>query len=407
MNRQKTADQSYVRELNTSIVMDCIRLRAPISRADLAARTGLNRSTISLIIDELIDRGFVRETTRQDSKIGRPGILLQFDPNGGFAVGVEIGVDFLSVILTNFIGEVLWRNHQTIDQKDGQIAILERAENYIEEALKFGKELGLRPLGIGVGIPGLVDARLGKLVFAPNLRWTDVPIRLIWMRRFNLPVFVENEANCAALGEYFYGVAHDVKDFVFLKTGVGLGGGIMIGGSLFRGASGFAGEIGHMTLYADGEQCGCGRKGCWETYVRPSSLLNEVSRRLKNGEKSVITDMANQDPDDVTMEMVVQAAQQNDPVALSGIENLGGHLAVGISNLINVFNPELVVLGGALSLTSRWLIPVINASLESNILPPLRRTIRIESSSETDDACLLGAIALVLDDILREPLNAV
>jgi len=407
MSRQKTADQSYVRELNTSIVMDCIRLYAPISRADLAARTGLNRSTISLIIDELIDRGFVRETTREDSKIGRPGILLQFDPNGGFAVGVEIGVDFLSVILTNFIGEVLWRNHQIIDQKDGQIAILERAENCIEEAVSYGKDLGLRPLGIGVGIPGLVDARLGKLVFAPNLRWTDVPIRLIWMRRFNLPVFVENEANCAALGEYFYGVAHDVKDFIFLKTGVGLGGGIMIGGNLFRGASGFAGEIGHMTLYADGEQCGCGRKGCWETYVRPSSLLKEVACRLKDGEKSVITDMVDHNPDQVTMEMVVKAAQQNDTVALSAIENLGEHLAVGISNLINVFNPELVVLGGALSLTSRWLIPVINASLESNILPPLRKTIRIESSSETDDACLLGAIALVLDDILREPLNAV
>ncbi len=406
MNRQKTADQTLVRELNTSIVMECIRLYAPLSRADLAGRTGLNRSTISLIIDELIDQGFVQETTRQDPKIGRPGISLELDPDGGFAIGVEIGVGFISVILTNFVGEVLWRNKQEILEQEEQIATLEHAENVIADAMEYGMQLGLNPVGIGVGIPGLVDTRQGKLVFAPNLHWEDVPLRLIWTRRFSLPVFVENEANCASMGEYFYGVAHDVRDFIFLNTGVGLGGGIMIGGKLFKGTNGFAGEIGHMTLYGDGELCGCGRKGCWETYVRPASLVREVRQDIQKGENSVIYDLAKGDLDNISAEIIIEAANLKDRVALNALEKLAGHMAVGISNLVNIFNPELVVLGGALSLTGPWLVPIIDSALQQNILPPLRSAVRVQISTLGVDACLRGAISLVLDDVMREPLNA-
>ncbi|MBN1370337.1 MAG: ROK family protein, partial [Anaerolineaceae bacterium] len=157
MAQPKTANQTLVREMNASIVMDSIRLYAPLSRADLAARTGLMRSTISLIVDELIGHSFVREIDRQDSKIGRPGTLLEVNPNAGFAVGLEIGVDFLAAIVTNFVGEILWRQTQPTPEDQHQIAKLEQVEQVIAGALEAGKKLGLRPLGIGVGVPGLVD----------------------------------------------------------------------------------------------------------------------------------------------------------------------------------------------------------------------------------------------------------
>lgn len=405
MNRPKTADQSLMREMNTSIVMDTIRLCAPLSRAELAARTGLTRSTVSIIVDDLIDRGFVQETTREDTKIGRPGMLLQFNPEGGCAVGVEIGVDFISVILTNFIGQVLWRRRQSTGEQE-QISALQGVEDVINEALEYGRQLGLRPLGIGVGAPGLVDARQGKLVFAPNLHWVDVPLRLIWMRRFNLPVFVENEANCGCLGEYFYGAAHNAKNFIYLKTGIGLGGGVMIDGKLFRGASGFAGEIGHITIYKSDTLCACGRKGCWETFVRPSSLLTEVATRLQNGENSLLNELVGGDLSQLSVEHIAEAARREDALALSALQTLGEHFGIGISNLVNIFNPELVVLGGSLNPVNPWLIPVITSILQVNALPPLRDITRIEPSTQGEDACLLGAVALVLDDILHEPLNA-
>lgn len=388
------------------MVMDYIRLYAPISRAELAVRTGLNRSTITLIINELIDRGFVQETALQDSKIGRPGMLLRFDPNGGFAIGVEIGVDFLVVVVTNFVADILWSRRVPISPGTDRYAMMELTESIISQAFEYGQGSGLRPLGIGVGIPGLVDARQGKLVFAPNLKWSDIPIRLIWMSRFNIPVFIENEANCAAMGEYFYGVAHDTKDFIYIKTGVGLGSGIMIGGRLFKGTNGFAGEVGHTTIYKDGPLCGCGRRGCWETYVSPSAILRSVTARIEQGEASMMPDLVNGDLTKMTLDILIQAAEHDDPVAMSVMGEIGEHLGIGIANLANIFDPGLVVLGGALSLCGKWLVPKIQFILRDNVLPPLRDKIRVEISSHGDNACAIGAVALVLDDLLREPMSS-
>lgn len=395
-----------MREFNTSVVMDYIRLYAPISRAELAVRTGLNRSTITLIINELIDRGFVQETSLQDSKIGRPGMLLKFDPNGGFAIGVEIGVDFLVVIVTNFIADILWNRRVPINPGMDRFATMELVEGIISQAFEYGKGCGLRPLGIGVGIPGLVDASQGKLVFAPNLKWSDIPIRLIWMSRFKIPVFVENEANCAAMGEYFYGVAHDAKSFIYLKTGVGLGSGIMIDGRLYRGTNGFAGEVGHTTLYEDGPLCGCGRHGCWEKYVSPAALAGYAASKIEQGASSVLIDMVGGDLSKITLSTIIDAAEQDDPVAIAAIEQAGVHLGIGIVNLSNIFDPGLVVVGGALSLCGKWLVPKIQSIINAEILPPLRDKIRVEISSHGEDACAIGAVALVLDDLLREPMSS-
>lgn len=401
MNRSTPADQAFLRKLNTSAVMDCVRLCAPLSRAEMAVRTGLNRSTVSSIVDELIDRGFIQETQRQDPTIGRPGMLLQLNPERGCAIGIEIGVDFLSIALTNFVGEILWNKHEATLLGESQIAVIERAEALISEALEFGQAQGLRALGMGVGLPGLVDEHQGKLVFSPNLKWQDMPIRLMLMQRFGLPVFVENEANCAALGEYFYGAAHGVKDYIYLNTGIGLGGGILLGGRLFKGVNGYAGEIGHITLYGDGEVCGCGRRGCWETYVSSRAICRWVEQQLRAGMPSA---SGLSDQMQITLDRVVEAAQVNDPVALEVMHITGRHLAVGVANLVNIFNPELVVLGGALSCCSRWLLPVIQEVVQVEVLPPLRGNVRVEVSQQGQDSAVLGAIALVLDDVVREPL---
>lgn len=406
MNKYKISDQAFVREFNMSVVMDHIRLYAPISRAELAMRTGLNRSTITLIINELIDRGLVHETARQDPGIGRPGMLLQFNPNGGFAIGVEIGVDFISVILTNFIAEVLWSRRETIVSGTDRFGMMELTEQIINQAYAYGQEVGLRPLGIGVGLPGLVDFRQGKLVFAPNLKWSDIPVRLIWTSRFNIPVFVENEANCAALGEYFYGVAHDSKDFVYIKTGIGLGAGIMIGGRLFKGANGFAGEAGHTTLYAGGELCGCGRRGCWEKYVSPAAIVASAVTKIEKGDASIITDMVRGDLSRVTVCTLNEAAELKDPVACNAFEEAGAHLGVGMANLANILDPELIVLGGSLSEYGKWLVPSLHQVLHENVLPPLRDIVRVEVAALGEEACAIGAAALVLDDLLREPMNS-
>lgn len=397
------ADHGLIRKLNTAILLDALRRYAPLSRAELAARSGLNRSTVSSIINNLIEEGFVQETDLQNAKVGRPGMLLVLNPKGGFVVGVELGVDYITVALTDFVAQVLWRECAPSDPQDDQIAILDRTLNMTQQALDFGQSLGMQPLGIGVGVPGLVDSSQGKLVFAPNLKWHNVPLRLIWSQRFHLPVFVENDANAAALGEYYFGAARGARNFIYLNAGIGMGGGILIDGKLFRGASGYAAEIGHMAIGPDGDLCGCGRRGCWETLVGPRAVLQRVRQELAEGLGSSMTAMVNGRLDEITFQIVINAARGGDVAALDALQGVGHNLGIGVANLVNIFNPELIVLGGELNLASQFLLPIIRQSVLDTALHPLREQVQIVSSAHGGDACVLGAVALVLEDILGEP----
>ena len=258
-----------MRIMNNKVVIDVLRREAPLSRANLSALTGLNISTISSIITDLIDGGWVKETTYQTKNIGRPGLQLEINSAGGFAVGIEIGVDFLLVVVTNFSADVIWRKRIETDPNEGQVGIQEKAFEIVDEAIEFGKHEYKRPLGIGIAIPGLVDIHDGVLKLAPNLHWKDVPLRLIWTQQFNLPVFIENDANAAALGEFYYGAARNINNFIYIAAGYGLGSGIIIDGHLLRGNNGFASEVGHMTIDPEGEICSCGKRGCYEISNRP------------------------------------------------------------------------------------------------------------------------------------------
>ena len=401
-----TADQSLIRKLNTAILLDALRRFSPLSRAELAARTGLNRSTVSIIVNSLIQEGFIQETDLQNSKVGRPGMLLELNPKGGFAIGIELGVDCISVILSDFIAQVQFREKVCSDPSEDQITIIDRAAYLTQLALDFGLSQGLRPLGIGMGVPGLVDLHQGKLIFAPNLHWNNVPLRLIWSQRFNLPIFVENEANAAALGEYYFGAAQGVGDFIYLSAGIGLGAGIVLDGKLFRGSNGYASEVGHITVDPNGELCGCGKRGCWETQVGPRAVLTRVRQILEAGAPSVLCELLEGDLERLSFESVVQAASQDDPVALSALQEVGERLGVGVANLVNIFNPEMIVLGGGLNRASAIVLPIVEGLIRTNALAPARENVRVVASAHGIDACLMGAIALVLDDVLREPISA-
>jgi len=404
MGNHITADQALLRKLNTSRILECLRTSGPLSRAGLSGKTGLNRSTVSSVISELLRDNLVRETGLQSSRGGRPGLLLELNPQGGYAIGVEIGVDFVSIILTNFIAETLWRRRITSDAEDRPQVIIERTETLIRKALDAGRQRELRPLGIGLGVPGLVDLRKGELIFAPNLGWRNVPFPLMWSERFGVPVFIENEANAAALGEYYFGAARHVENLIYLSIGVGLGGGIIIKGKLFRGSNGFAGEVGHTTVVPDGLLCGCGKQGCWETLVGPRAIIRRVRKAIEEkGDNSISALVAN-DLDQIDLDVVIQAAHAGDSVALTAFEEVGVQLGIGISNLVNTFNPELVVLGGSLNVASPFLLPAIEQMIQKHTLEQLRDTVKVTISAHSVDACVMGAVALVLDDILREPL---
>ena len=397
-----TGDQEKVRKINRSLVLNTLRLHAPISRAQVANYTGLTRGTVSNIVNVLIEDGLVFEDKLEDSKIGRPSILLGLRPDGGAVIGVEIGVNFISVLLTNFVAETLWEIRVATSLSQSQTEIISETEKLIDQALTIAKKNDLRPLGIGVGLPGLVNAHQGNLILAPNLHWQNLPLRLIWNQRFHLPVYVENEANLATLGEYYFGVARNVDNFISLTSDIGLGGGIMIDGRLFRGGHGYGGEIGHIQRDPQGEECGCGRIGCWETQVGPRAVLQRVKKEFQVHHDQSLLDACSGDLNNLTFEIVVQLASNGDVICRKAIEEVAVNLGVGIADLVNIFNPNLVVIGGTFISAKNIMQSIIEKTIISNALQPSTDNLQIKFSERSTEACVLGAVAVVLDDILRE-----
>jgi glucokinase-like ROK family protein len=398
-----TADQAWVRRMNRAIILEVFRTYKTLSRARLASETGLNPSTVSNIIGELIQENLIRETDFIQSSTGRPGRLLELNPKGGCALGIEINVDYIEILITDFAANVLWRQRQASAPEAGQDGIMQQVLQLAKQASEVIQGCKSRLLGVGVGVPGLVDVSSGLLRLAPNLHWVDVPIRDVLASHFDCPIYVENEANAAALGEYYFGAVRNVKDFIYLSTGIGLGSGIIMGGKLFRGMFGYAGEAGHMTLDVTGELCGCGKRGCWETFVGPRAVEQRVRRSLTLGAQSILHDMAKGDLQNIVFDDVVQAAQAGDQTAMDAVSEVAFYLGIGIANLVNLLNVEVIVLGGALNTASSILLKDVERIVFENTLAPGREHLRIIPSAHGTDACIMGAIALVLDDILCEP----
>ncbi|MBE3066403.1 MAG: ROK family transcriptional regulator [Chloroflexi bacterium] len=404
-NQYRTGDQALVREINLSVIMNRLRTNAPISRAALAETTGLNKTTVSSLVNELIERQFVQEIGLTSPSSGRPAILLKLNPTAGFIVSCEIGVDFILVICTDFAPEIIWRHEEHIDPTIGQHAILDRALAILHQAIEVGCPACGTLWGMAVGVPGLVDQTTGALLFAPNLGWKDLPIRAILQESINVHLFVDNEANLAALGEHYFGAAQGYEEVLYISAGVGLGGGIVHGGRMFSGVTGVGAEFGHMTMDPNGEICKCGNQGCWETQVSQQALFRHVWRRVERGEVSRLSEMSGGSRASLTVPLIVDAARAGDAVALDALEIIGRHLGIGIASLVNALNPELVVFGGILSLAGEFLMPVIEKEVEQRALKSNREAMQLVLARHTSDACVMGGVAAVYQAMLAQPDN--
>ena len=404
MFKTRTGDQALVREINLSIILNALRDHSPASRASLAAVTGLNKTTVSSLVQQLIDGRFVSERgAGKPEDPGRPGILLELNPKAGRIVAAEIGVDFISAMAANFAVEIIWRHQEQTDPAAGQDMIIERVCTLIEEAIRQTDSAESAVLGLGLGVPGLVDVASGMLLFAPNLGWRDVPLRQFLESRFDVPVYVDNEANMAAMGERYFGVARGARTVLYVSAGVGLGGGIVFDQRLMPCAAGFVGEVGHMTVIPEGPPCKCGNRGCWETLVSQGAVFRRVRRALSAGADSRLLEDTHGDLDTLSIPLIVQAARAGDRVALDALEETGLYLGIGLANLVNALNPEIVVFGGILSLAAEFIMPVVQRVIGERALRWSVQSMRLLVSAHGSDACVMGGIATVYHQILSQP----
>ncbi len=369
-----------------------------ISRADIARRADLSRSTVSEIVAEHLASGLVSEAGIGASRGGRRPIVLEFRDDACVILGVDLGASHISVVLTDLRGRVLaWerREHPVRTDPEGTTPLVLAM---CEASLSSVPRARQRLVGIGVAVPSPVDPRhperLSTLAM-PN--WGGAHHLDELKRQFDAPVFVDNDANLGALAEYWWGAARGLADFAYIKIATGIGSGHFVGGRIYRGSNGFAGEIGHLAIDPRGELCVCGNRGCLVTLVGGHALTRRVRELSLEFPSSLL---ANTDP---TFTAIEEAALANDPVAVQVVREAAEYLGIAISGMLNLLNPSAVILGGGLSRVGERLLQPLRETVRSRTFVSVLASSDLMVSALGPRAVAIGAATLVLDAALSEP----
>src|SRR5215218_5629748 len=379
--------QEAVRRHNLGTLLAHLHHDGQLSRAALTERMGLNRSTIGGLVGELVDLGAVRQTAPGGSRsgAGRPSLDVRPSCEDVYVLAAEVGVDTLKVARVGLGGRVLARASVRSTSAGVPEKVAGELLSLLRHAISDAPERAAL-LGVGVGVPGVVRQSDGVVRFAPNLGWRDVPLAALLRSRMpgRLPIHVANDADLGALAEHMRGAVTGHADVVFLAGDVGVGGGLIVGGRPLLGVGGYAGELGHLMVNPHGRTCRCGSTGCWETEVGAAA----ISRALQVP------------PGDLEVLAARLAAVRTPSTAL---RRVGRYLGLGLGSIVNVLNPEVVVLGGVL----RWLYPVVreatDEALATAALVAPREQVRVVVPALGGDAVLVGAAERCFEAVLADP----
>jgi predicted NBD/HSP70 family sugar kinase len=383
------ATQDEVRRHNLAALVRFLHEHGSTSRSELVSHTGLNRSTVGGLIADLVSVGLVRETEPVGKGVGRPSFGVEPVHDRAYVLAIDLRVDRTIAALVGFGGVVLERRQQRY--RTGQ----PREERILAQLVDVCTDLlasappGAVQVGVGVGVPGLVRQPDGLVRFAPNLGWVDVPLgeHLAEALGVSTPVVVGNDSDLGAVAERLRGSAIGAANVVYLSGQVGVGGGIVIDGRLLMGSQGYGGEVGHMRVNPRGRACRCGAIGCWETEI------GEPAVRLAAGVG-----------DAVAVSEIVARAAAGDKAARRGLKSVGTWLGVGVANLVNIFNPDVVVFGGSL----REILPVTRDRVEAALAFALTAPgehVHLVLPALGDDSTLLGAAESAFAPLLDDPVG--
>lgn len=315
-------------------------------------------------------------------------------------LGIDLGGTKILTAVVTSQGKMLSRDHSATPAVEGREAVIQSILDSVCRALDqagiTASDLG----AIGIGAPGLSNPDTGILYTSPNLPgWRDVPLRDIIEREIDKKAFLINDANAAALGEYYFGAGRGTRHFIYITISTGIGGGIVIDGKIYTGSSGTAGEVGHMTIDDNGPFCSCGNSGCWETLASGTALAREARNRMKEGANTSILDYTSGDIEKVTAQIIQTAAERGDALATELIARTGYYVGVGLANLINIFNPELIVIGGGLSNMGDMLLGPAFKTAEERAFKETYRTVHFAPAELGRDSGVLGVAAFALHEL--------
>ncbi|MGC1183733.1 MAG: ROK family protein [Candidatus Dormiibacterota bacterium] len=389
---ERGATQEAVRRHNLATLLGHLHRHGPTSRAQLTRLLGLNRATIGTLVDELASRRLATEDAEPERGAqGRPSKVVSARVDSFLVVAVEIGVDAITLALVSLGGAVIARDRcllandpdRSFERVVGKIAEL-------TEALLLRSKGTFSTVAMGVAVPGAVRPREGLVHFAPNLGWRNLALadRLHEALGCGMEVLVGNDANLGAIAEHARGIAGGVNDLVYLHAEAGVGGGIITGGQMLEGSTGYGGEVGHMQVNPDGSDCHCGARGCWETEVGEDALVRRAG--LQPGGRS-------------PAEEVLRRARAGDPHCREAVEATARWICVGLIDLVNSLNPEMLILGGMFEELLDLARPTIDRGLQEGIYDAENQHVELVKPRFGRDAVLMGAAELALQVILNDP----
>ncbi|MBB5116261.1 putative NBD/HSP70 family sugar kinase [Micromonospora echinospora] len=385
--------QDEIRRQNLGALLRYVHVHGATTRAELTTALGLNRSTIGALTADLTGAGLVSEgTPKETGRAGRPSLVVRPESERVYAYAYSVEVDRLRAARVGLGGEVLDRR----EMERPRNLIAGEAAPLLAGAVKKMHQL-VPPdaicVGAGVAVCGMVRRDDGLVRLSPTTGWVDEPIgaALAVELGIDVPITVGNVADVAAYAEHARGAAVGCDNVIYIYGDVGVGAGIIAGGRRLTGHGGYGGEVGHMVVVRDGVRCDCGRRGCWETEIGEHGLLRAAGRSEARGRDALLA--------------VFDAADRGDARAQTAVRQAGDWLGFGVANLVNIFNPEMVIFGGTMRDLYLAAAAQVRSRLNSNGLPACLEHVRLRTPKLGDDAALIGAAELAFERLLADPLN--
>lgn len=313
-----------------------------------------------------------------------------------YVISVDLGGTNIRAALVNSNGGIIEKKQTTTKAAEGNKVVIQQIKKLIFDVVKKTKVDTKKVLGIGIGCPGPVDPKTGIILQTPNLGFKDVALKEEIESEFYLPTYIDNDANLYALGEYWLGAGKGIENLICLTLGTGIGGGIIINGEVFHGNDGFAGELGHVIVEPDGLKCGCGNYGCMEAYASATGIVKRTILAIKQGKKTLINELVGENLEKITSFVVYQAALKQDELANYILKETGKYLGIGIISIVNVLNPQLVIIGGRVARMGNLLLRYIQEEVVKRAYLAPCKKISIVLAQLQDNAGIIGVVKMIL-----------
>ncbi|AWE08525.1 ROK family protein [Lysinibacillus sp. 2017] len=382
-------NQQVGKKLNKEMILQEVLISSGtgtsgISRNEIIEKTSLKKATVANLVKELIEEQFIVEAGMDVSTGGRRSKLLKLNGKAGYALGIDIGVNYLRGIITDLNGVIVFDNNEEI--LDTTFTSYFRKIVTLIQLLELNVPASpYKIIGLGIAVPGIIDTE-GLIIKAPNLGWQQIDLITMLKDHVNYPIYISNEANAGGFAEFSFIHNHQHQNLLFVSIGFGIGVGIFVNGELYHGELGFSGESGHMIIQVNGKKCRCGRNGCWEAYASEYALLQEAEAALTI-------------PDLTLEKLIALSAKEKDIQNI--FTDIGHYIGIGLVNLIYTFNPSKIIIGNRITLLQDQIKQsMIDITTEQSSAPFVNKT-EIEFSTLQDKAIVLGAASIVINHFLQ------